>query len=138
MKRNRRHRISHTFLNSKPPVNVFVCAILVAIFPSLNVHAQDPQLWLEVDGHKKLNKHWKYTGSPNLRIETTSQGWSRIGLKNTFSRTIRPWLAAEGGVDVFYTSDPVNEDIGELRFILGGENHPAEVHSRHTSGETLH
>lgn len=100
---------------------MFVCSVLLVFISSINIYSQDAQLWLEVDGHKQLSKKWKYTGSPNSRSEATSQGWTRIGLKNTFSRKIRPWLAAEGGLDVFYTSDPEGVDIGELRFVLGGK-----------------
>lgn len=51
----------------------------------------------------------------------TNQGWSRIGVKNTFSRKIRRWLSAEGGFDVFYTSDPLSVDMGELRLRVAGK-----------------
>ena len=113
-------------------VGVFVGTVLLVFMPSINAHAQDAQVWLEADGHKQLSKNWKYTGSPNFRTEATSQGWSRIGLKNTFSRKIRSWLAAEGGLDVFYTSDPVSADIGELRLMLGGKvTLPKFIHSIH-------
>ena len=88
---------------------------LLMLVPPENVHAQSVQIWMEGDGHKQLGKSWKYKGTPSVRTLADADSWYRIGLKNTFSRKLCPWFTAAGGVDFFYTADPVIADIEEVR-----------------------
>jgi hypothetical protein len=95
-------------------------------------HAQDTQIWVDADGHVPLGADWKYKVDPNYRVLAEDEGWTRVGLRNTFSRKHYPWLSPEASLDVYYTADPVSADVEEfrpwlaLKFIL-----PKFVHAIH-------
>ena len=106
---------SVTLLNRNWPVRVVICFHLLLFFSLNNVHSQNVQLWMEGDGHKQLGESWKYKVTPNFRKLIEAQGWSRLGLKNTFSKKLYPWFAAEVSIDVYYTADQTSADIWEVR-----------------------
>ncbi len=97
------------------------CMICLMTFPSMSLYAQDIQVWLEADIHKDLGKSWKYKAAPNFRKYFENSAWHRYGIKNTFSRKIRPWLSGEINLDFFYTHDEGSADIGEIRPSLAGK-----------------
>lgn len=115
-------------------LEVVLCVLLLLAASPHRAHSEDSQLWLDGEGHKSLATHWSYKVSPIYRTELEPDGWTTLGLRNTFIHKHRSWFTPSGSVDGYYTVDPDSPTIVELRLWVAVKfTYPKYIHAIHLS-----